>query len=353
MNIHEKYIARCLQLAQSGLPAAMPNPSVGAVLVVDDRIIGEGFTSAYGGPHAEVNAIASVIEGKLLKKATLYVSLEPCSHFGKTPPCSDLIIAKGIKKVVVGTIDPFAKVTGRGIQKLMGAGCEVTVGVLEKECRELNKRFFCFHQKKRPYIILKWAQTADGFIAPAFAERHKRGPVWITNNYSRQIVHKWRTEEAAVLVGTTTVIEDDPQLTARQWKGKNPVRIVFDRTGKIPAESAVFNACPPSGGQIAKTIVLTETLETDTENIRYFKVDFGENLPVQICQLLHSEGIQSLIVEGGTKTVQGFIDAGLWDEACIFIGEKSFKTGVKAPKIEGSLVCEKSILEDRLQIWRN
>ncbi len=339
-------MSRCLQLAQNALPSAMPNPAVGAVLVVNDRIIGEGFTSAYGGPHAEVNAIAASMGDKLLKKATLYVSLEPCSHFGKTPPCSDLIIAKGIKKVVVGTVDPFAEVAGRGIQKLMNAGCEVTVGILEKECRALNRRFFCFHQKKRPYIILKWAETANGFVAPTFAERKKREPVWITNPYSRQLVHKWRTEEAAILVGTTTVIEDDPQLTSRSWKGKNPKRIVLDRSGKIPVESSIFNA-------LAETVVLTENPKTDAKNIRYVSVKFDENLPNQICELLYKEGLQSVIVEGGTKTLQSFIDAGLWDEACVFIGQKCFKNGLKAPEINGVLICEKTILEDRLQIWES
>ena len=337
-------MSRCLQLAQNGLPAAMPNPSVGAVLVVDEHIIGEGFTSAYGGPHAEVNAIAAVADDALLKKATLYVSLEPCSHFGKTPPCSDLIIAKGIKNVIVGSIDPFAQVAGRGIQKLMAAGCDVIVGVLEKECREINKRFFCFHQKKRPYIILKWAQTADGFIAPAFAERQKREPVWITNAYSRQMVHKWRTEEQAILVGTTTVIEDNPQLTARDWAGNNPLRIVLDRQGRIPAESKVFNAA-------AKTVVLTEQQHTAEKDREYIKVQFDKNLHQKICDLLYEKGVQSLIVEGGTRTLQGFIDADLWDEARVFLGKTCFENGVKAPSIKGSLICEQNILEDHLQIW--
>ena len=337
-------MSRCLQLAKNGLPAAMPNPSVGAVLVVHDLIIGEGYTSTYGGPHAEVNAIAAVNNDKLLKKATLYVSLEPCSHFGKTPPCSDLIIAKGIKRVVVGTIDPFAEVAGRGIRKLIEADCDVTVGVLEKECLKINQRFFCFHQKKRPYIILKWAQTADKFIAPALAERHQRKPVWITSTYSRQLVHKWRTEEAAILVGTTTALQDDPKLNARSWNGKNPVRIVLDRNAKIPAESAAFDGS-------VQTFVLTEKPKTDSTNIRYYKMDFDQNLHQQICDLLYKENIQSLIVEGGTTTLQGFIDNKLWDEARIFTGNTSFKKGVKAPKINGRLILVKSIGEDRLEIW--
>lgn len=337
-------MARCVQLAKNGLPAAMPNPSVGAVLVVDGRIIGEGFTSAYGGPHGEVNAIASVTDDALLKKATLYVSLEPCSHYGKTPPCSDLIIAKGIKKVIVGTIDPYAEVAGKGIQKLMASGCDVCVGILENECRRINRRFFGFHRKKRPYIILKWAQTADGFIAPAFAIRQKREPVWITNNHSRQLVHKWRTEESAILVGTTTVLQDNPKLTARSWNGKNPLRIVLDREGKLPEESAVFK-------DASKTIVLTEKPDNNRGNIDYHEIDFKSQLPEQICKLLYKENIQSLIVEGGARTLQGFIDADLWDEARIFTGNITFQNGVNAPKIKGNIISKEFILEDRLAIW--
>ena len=227
MNIHEKYIKRCIELAKNGLGATYPNPLVGSVIVYKNKIIGEGWHQKAGAPHAEVNAINSVKDESLLNKSTIYVSLEPCSHFGKTPPCSDLIIAKGIKKVIIGTVDPFAEVAGRGIKKLMEAGCEVQVGILEKECQDLNKRFFTFHQKKRPYIILKWAQTTDGFIAPKVQE--KREPVWITNQYSKQLVHKWRSEEQAILVGTNTAIADNPKLNTRLWNGKNPVRVVIDK----------------------------------------------------------------------------------------------------------------------------
>ena len=231
---------RCLQLAKNGLGSTYPNPMVGSVIVYEDRIIGEGWHQQAGQPHAEVNAVNSVNDQSLLDKATIYVSLEPCSHFGKTPPCSDLIIAKGIKKVVIGTVDPFAEVAGRGIKKLIDAGCEVLVGVLEQECQQLNKRFFTFHQKKRPYIILKWAESLDGFIAPEAKSRSSREPVWITNSYSKQLVHKWRAEEQSILVGTKTVEADNPSLTTRDWSGKSPTRIVLDRELKISEESCCF-----------------------------------------------------------------------------------------------------------------
>jgi len=278
VNIHEKYIKRCIELAKNGLGTTYPNPLVGSVIIRKDKIIGEGWHQKAGASHAEVNAVNSVKDESLLKKSTIYVSLEPCSHYGKTPPCSDLIIAKGIKKVVIGTVDPFAEVAGRGIKKLMEAGCEVQVGVLEKECQDLNKRFFTFHQKKRPYIILKWAQTADGFIAPTIQE--KREPVWITNQYSKQLVHKWRSEEQAILVGTNTAIADNHKLNTRIWKGENPVRVVIDKELKIPQESALFD------GTI-KTIVLTENVKkSDNNKLVFEKLDFQQDLPYQVCEVL-------------------------------------------------------------------
>ena len=241
MNIHEKYIKRCIELAQNGLGTTYPNPMVGSVIVYDGQIIGEGWHKKAGEPHAEVNAVNSVKDKSLLKKATIYVSLEPCSHFGKTPPCCDLIIANEIPNVVVGTVDPNEKVAGKGILKLIEAGANVTVGVLENECNELNKRFFTFHQKKRPYIILKWAESLDGFLAPEKAGNQDRKPVWITNQYSRQLVHKWRTEEQAILVGTQTVVDDNPKLNARDWNGNNPTRIVIDRNNRIDPDSFIFD----------------------------------------------------------------------------------------------------------------
>ncbi|MGB3776576.1 MAG: bifunctional diaminohydroxyphosphoribosylaminopyrimidine deaminase/5-amino-6-(5-phosphoribosylamino)uracil reductase RibD [Leeuwenhoekiella sp.] len=344
MKIHEKYMDRCLQLASNGFPATLPNPSVGAVIVVDDRIIGEGFTSAYGGPHAEVNAINSVSDESLLKKATIYVSLEPCSHFGKTPPCSDLIIARKIPKIVIGTIDPFAKVAGRGIEKLLKAGREVIVGVREKECQKINKRFFTFHEKKRPFIILKWAETLDGFIAPDPITRTKNEPVWITNSHSLQRVHQLRASEQAILVGTNTVIQDNPSLTTRDFQGENPLRVVVDRELKIPLGSTVLN------GQ-SKTLIITEKQQENSENLEYITVDFSENLPQKICDILFTMQIQSMIIEGGAKTLQSFIDAELWDEAWVFTGNKTFQKGIKSPVFEGILTQKQAILEDNLRIY--
>lgn len=345
MNIHEKYIKRCIELAKNGLGATYPNPLVGSVIVHKDKIVGEGWHQKAGAPHAEVNAVNSVKEELLLKKSTIYVSLEPCSHFGKTPPCSDLIIAKGIKKVVIGCVDPFAEVAGRGIKKLMEAGCEVQVGVLEKECQDLNKRFFTFHQKKRPYIILKWAQTADGFIAPKIQE--KREPVWITNQYSKQLVHKWRSEEQTILVGTNTAIADNPKLNTRLWKGENPVRVVIDKDLKIPQESALFD------GTI-KTIVLTENVKSSgNNNLVFEKVDFQQDLPLQICGILHRHNLQSAIIEGGAKTLQTFIDNNLWDEARVFTGISEFHKGVKAPEFSGKMFSKTTLERDTLKIYKN
>ena len=345
MNIHEKYIKRCIKLAKNGLGATYPNPLVGSVIVHRDSIIGEGWHQKAGAPHAEVNAVNSVKDKSLLKKSTIYVSLEPCSHYGKTPPCSDLIIAKGIKKVVIGTVDPFAEVAGRGIKKLMEAGCEVQVGVLEKECQDLNKRFFTFHQKKRPYIILKWAQTADGFIAPKIQQ--KREPVWITNQYSKQLVHKWRSEEQAILVGTKTAIADNPKLNTRLWKGENPVRVVIDKDLKIPQESALFD------GTI-KTIVLTENeKKSDNNNLAFEKLDFQQDLPNQICEVLYRHNLQSVIIEGGAKTLQTFIDNNLWDEARVFTGISEFHKGVKAPEFSGKMFSKTTLERDTLKFYKN
>jgi diaminohydroxyphosphoribosylaminopyrimidine deaminase/5-amino-6-(5-phosphoribosylamino)uracil reductase len=344
---HELYMQRCLELAQTGIRDAMPNPSVGAVLVYNGRIIGEGFTSPYGGPHGEVNCINSVKEEdrQFIKEATLYVSLEPCSHYGKTPPCCDLIMQHQIANVIVGTIDPHVKVAGDGIKKLEQAGKNVTVGILEHECRELNKRFFAFHEKQRPYVILKWAESADGFLSPAVKDEKK--PVWITNQYSRQLVHKWRSEEAAILTGTQTVLDDNPSLDVRDWNGKNPVRIVLDRSGKISNEYNVKN-------QKIKTIVLTEKNNlTNFENLQYETIAFDEKLTENILKVLHRNGLLSVIIEGGRKTLQTFIDAELWDEARIFKGDVLFNNGTPAPVINGELLATQTIANDELLILKN
>lgn len=349
MKIHEIYINRCLQLAENGLGRTYPNPMVGSVVVHKGKIIGEGWHRKAGEPHAEVNAINSVKDKSLLGDSIIFVSLEPCSHYGKTPPCSDLIIASGIKEVYIGTVDPFSKVAGRGIQKLMTAGCKVMVGILEKECQELNKRFFSFIRKERPYIILKWAESADGFISPEPSPENKRKPVWISNPYSRQLVHKWRSEEQAILVGTNTAIADNPSLTTRKWHGPDPVRIVVDRQQRIPRDSALFDGK-------ARTIVITEgdpSAFPASENLEIVKVDFGGTQPQQICEVLYAQGIQSVIIEGGSQTLQSFIKEGLWDEARIFTGRPRFGKGMRAPEFSGKLVSETSILTDNLKIYRN
>ncbi|GAA4062994.1 bifunctional diaminohydroxyphosphoribosylaminopyrimidine deaminase/5-amino-6-(5-phosphoribosylamino)uracil reductase RibD [Flavobacterium cheonanense] len=333
MKTHDTYIKRCIELAKNGLGTTYPNPLVGSVIVYNNEIIGEGWHRKSGEPHAEVNAINSVKDKSLLSKSTIYVSLEPCSHFGKTPPCCDLIIANKIPNVVIGTIDPFAKVSGTGIKKLIEAGKNVTVGILEDECNELNKRFFTFHNKKRPYIILKWAESEDGFIAPLSKE--KKEPVWITNEFSRQLVHKWRSEEQAILVGTNTVIEDNPSLTTRDWSGNHPIRIVLDQNNRISKESHIFD------NQV-KSITITK------ENI-----NFNNNIALGITDFLFNEGIQSVIIEGGRQTLQTFIDANIWDEARVFSGEIYFKSGTKAPTISGENSKKEKILNDELLTFFN
>ncbi|MGH1385235.1 bifunctional diaminohydroxyphosphoribosylaminopyrimidine deaminase/5-amino-6-(5-phosphoribosylamino)uracil reductase RibD [Kordia sp.] len=345
-NTHETYMKRCLQLAKNGLVAAMPNPSVGAVIVHNDTIIGEGYTSAYGGNHAEVNAVHSVKDKSLLKEATIYVSLEPCSHFGKTPPCSDLIIKHNIPKVVIGTIDPFAEVAGKGVEKLQNAGREVILNVLKDECIASNKRFFTFHQHKRPYIILKWAETQDGFIDKIRQENDPVQPNWITNTYSRQLVHKWRSEEASILVGTNTAITDNPKLNTRDWHGKSPVRIVLDRSLRIPESYSLFD-------QTIKTIVLTEQEAESEINLVFETIDFTKNIATQICEVLYKHRIQSVIIEGGKQTLQTFIDANLWDEARVFKGNVLFQQGIEAPTLQGKLQELTAILDNSLDIYYN
>lgn len=345
MKIHEKYLARCIQLAQNGLGTTYPNPMVGSVIVYEDRIIGEGWHKKAGEPHAEVNAVNSVKDKSLLEKATIYVSLEPCSHFGKTPPCCDLIIQHKIPNVVIGTVDPNEKVAGNGIKKLLEAGINVTVGVLENECNALNKRFFSFHQKKRPYIILKWAETSDGFIAPK--ERLETKPVWITNPYSRQVVHKWRGEEQAILVGTQTVLEDNPKLDVRDWTGNSPIRVVLDQNNRIPKDYNVLD------NQV-KTIVICQTRTAiDKENTIFEVIDFKQNIARQITEVLYKHQIQSLIVEGGQKTLATFIKENLWDEARIFTGNTIFTSGTKAPTFIKTQFEKYRIDNDELIITKN
>ncbi|MEO8238934.1 MAG: bifunctional diaminohydroxyphosphoribosylaminopyrimidine deaminase/5-amino-6-(5-phosphoribosylamino)uracil reductase RibD [Flavobacterium sp.] len=348
MNIHEKYIKRCIELAQNGFGTTYPNPMVGSIVVYENQIIGEGWHKKAGEPHAEVNAIRSVKDKSLLKKATIYVSLEPCSHFGKTPPCCDLIIANKIPNVVIGTVDPNEKVSGRGIKKIAESGANVIVGVLERECNELNKRFFTFHQKKRPYIILKWAESQDGFLAPEKEAGQDRKPVWITNSHSRQLVHKWRSEEQAILVGTQTVIDDNPKLNVRDWAGNNPVRVVLDQNNRISEDSFIFD-------DTVKTIVFTKSeIVGEKENTTFAVIDFSQNIIPQILEVLYQNQIQSIIIEGGLQTLQTFIDQNIWDEARIFTGKKTtFGRGTKAPVLSGKISTKINIESDELIQIRN
>lgn len=317
-------MSRCIQLAKLGAGNVAPNPMVGAVLVYENKIIGEGYHQKFGEAHAEVNCVNSVgKENKsLIEKSTMYVSLEPCAHHGKTPPCSDLIIREKIKKVIIGCQDIYKEVAGKGIEKLLNAGVEVVTGVLEDECKELNKRFFTFHQKRRPYIILKWAQSANGKIGSDNDER-----ILISNDYSNRLVHKWRSEEAAILVGTNTVLKDNPSLTTRLWKGKNPVRIVIDKELKIPSSSKIFD-------EEAKTIIFNLLKSSTEKNIQFIKVSH-ENFIKEILDSLYESDIQSVLVEGGTKTLQFFINAHLWDEARVITNEKMIiENGMAAPEMK-------------------
>ncbi len=341
----EFYIKRCIQLAQNGLGKTYPNPMVGAVIVYQDRIIGEGWHQKAGEAHAEVHAIQSVKDPTLLKDSVIYVSLEPCSHHGKTPPCSDLIIKHQIPKVVIGIQDPFAKVNGLGIQKLQNAGCEVVISTLQHESFDLNKRFFTFHQKKRPYIILKWAETQDGFIDKL---REDTSPKinWITHPYSKQLVHKWRTEEQAILIGKNTALYDNPQLNVRLWTGANPIRIVIDRKLEIPHDYKLYD-------RSQKTIIINQNLTKKEDNLYYIKANF-ENLPQEICAILYDQGIQSVIIEGGKRTTQSFIDSNLWDEARIFVGDTFFKEGITSPSLKNhQFISKKFIQQDTLSFFKN
>lgn len=334
---------RCLELSEKGLGNVAPNPLVGCVIVHENKIIGEGYHQYFGGPHAEVNAINSVQDKKLLEKSTLYVTLEPCSHFGKTPPCADLIIKHKIPHVVIASSDPNPLVSGNGIEKLKNAGIHFETGILKKEHEWINRRFLTFFLKQRPYIILKWAQTKDGFI-DIERKNNVANITWITNEASRTLVHKWRTQEQAILIGTRTAISDNPTLTSRSWKGKNPLRIVLDRNLVLSKQLNVFN-------HDAETLVFTSLQNfTNSEHIQYSNIDFGENFFPDILKELYNRKIQSILIEGGANTLQSFIDAGLWDEARIFTGNISFEAGIKAPEINGEILSLQSIGNSSLKI---
>lgn len=323
MTKDEKYISRCLQLAHNGLCTTAPNPMVGAVIVHKDTIIGEGYHIRCGEAHAEVNAIRSVKDESLLKESTMYVSLEPCSHYGKTPPCADLIIKKGIPRVVVGCMDPFSLVAGRGIDKLRQAGIEVTVGVLEEECRRLIKRFITFNTQKRPYITLKWAESADGFID---INRTEGKPVVLSSPLTGMVVHKKRAEHDAILIGRRTALLDNPSLTTRNWYGKNPVRLVIDKDLTLPPHLSLFNEEVP-------TYIFTQK-EPSQPDARFVVLDFGRDILPQIMAFLYEKKLQSLLVEGGSILLQSFIDSELWDEAYIEQSPLFLKDGVTAPTIQ-------------------
>ena len=328
MTTDEQYMARCLQLAKCGQAGAAPNPMVGAVIVHDGVIIGEGYHRQCGGPHAEVNAIASVKDERLLHDSTMYVSLEPCAHYGKTPPCADLIIEKRIPRVVIGCRDSYEEVDGKGIQKLKAAGVEVTIGVLEQECRELNRAFFTFHREKRPYITLKWAQSADGYIDSLRKEGGEQTPVKFSTEETALRVHRLRALSDAILVGRHTAILDNPSLTTRLWPGKSPIRLVIDRKNSLNKKLKLFD-------NTTKTVVFTEVFTNydNLDKVEQVILDFGGDVLTQIIQHLYENKVQRLLVEGGAKTLQGFIDAGLWDEAYIEWAPLMLKDGVKAPKI--------------------
>ena len=336
-TVHEKYMQRCIDLARLGSGNTAPNPMVGSIIVYNDKIIGEGYHKKCGEPHAEVNAINSVKDKSFLKHSTLYVNLEPCAHYGKTPPCANLIAGLSIPNVIISSIDTAAHVSGKGIQILKEAECNVITGVLEKGSRELNKRFFTFHEKQRPYIILKWAQTKDGFIDVKRDEDNTVEPTWITNDYAKTLVHKWRSEEQSILIGTNTALVDNPSLTTRNWKGKNPVRIIFDRKLKLPQSLNIFNT-EAETLIIADKTAKTQKIKTLNSNIGIKFVNYDNDFYTQFFQILIKKDIQSVIIEGGAKVLNSFIENDLWDESRIFYGEKEFKNGIKAPSIKADIL---------------
>lgn len=321
---HIVYMKRCLSLASKALGNTGANPMVGAVVVYDGKIIGEAYHRKYGEAHAEVHAIESVKNKNLLKKSILYVNLEPCSHHGKTPPCSDLIIHSGIPHVIVGVKDPNPLVTGKGIEKMLGAGCKVETGDMEEECRFLNRRFFTFHEKKRPYIILKWAQSIDGFIDIIRDKETKIGPYWISGPYERILVHKWRSEETAILVGTNTAEKDNPALNVRSWSGNSPRRLIIDKRLRLEPDLKIFN-------KDAHTVIFNYVKSLKSRLLDYVQINEEELIWPRIMNYLYDEELVSLFIEGGSVTINSLLEIGLWDEARIFIGNREFHQGVRAP----------------------
>ena len=333
MNIHEKYISRCIELGKLGIGNTYPNPSVGSCIVHNNKIIGEGYTSRPGKNHAEINAINSVKIKSQLKESTLYVTLEPCSHQGKTPPCTNEIIKNKIPRVIIGTLDPHTEVSGKGIKQLEEARIEVVLGVLENKCKNHHKRFLTFINKKRPYIILKWAETNDGFIAPKTKNELK--PVWISNRHSRQLVHKWRSEEQCLIVGRKTISEDNPKLTTRDWDGRDPIVVIISKDNNLNNNSNVFNSK-------AEKIIISNEI-----------IDFKKPIGNQITNLLYNRNIISAIVEGGAQTLQTFINENLWDEIRKFKSPLNFKNGTKAPIVNINPRNKTLIVQDKLLVIYN
>lgn len=337
----EDYMRRAIALASLGLGSTSPNPLVGCVLVKDGKIIGEGYHQQYGQAHAEVNAVRSVKDPSQIPGSTAYVTLEPCTFHGNTPPCTDLLIKHQVSKVIIGALDPHQRVNGTGVERLQNQGIEVETGLLKKEYRDLNRRFFTYYEEKRPFIILKWAQTNDGFIA-----RENYDSKWISNTQSRQLVHKWRSEEDAILVGKNTAQYDNPSLTVRKYNGRNPTRILVDLNLDLKEEGNLWNNEAP-------TLIFNTQLTKKEGMHEWIKID-ATNYEAQLLEQLHQRKITSLIIEGGSKTLQGFINKNLWDEARIFQSTQLFGAGISAPEIDGNLIEEKNVENDTLKIlYRN
>ncbi len=344
LKIHDSYMRLCINLAAKGFGHVSPNPMVGCVIVYNGKIIGEGYHKKYGQAHAEINAIRSVKNKTLLKESTLYVTLEPCAHYGKTPPCADAIVKLGIKRVVIGSVDPNPQVKGKGIAKLVKGGCDVVTGVLEKECIDLNRRFFTFHREKRPYIILKWAMTKDGFMDSIRSPDEK--PLKITGVAADKLSHTWRSEEQAIMIGTNTALMDNPSLTTRLVKGNSPVRVLIDRSLRVPLNSKVFN-------NFASVIVLNEKKSSKKGNVEFVKVKFKGDELRPLLNELYKRNLQSVIVEGGAKLLNSFIKEDLWDEARMFVSNKEIGRGVKAPLINSSLLSKIKVGKDTLILIAN
>lgn len=347
--MHPIYMQRCIDLALLGAGYVSPNPLVGAVVVFQGKVIGEGYHRKFGEAHAEVNAINSVVDKSKLASSTLYVNLEPCNHHGKTPPCTELIISSGIKHVVVGMLDPNPLVAGKGIEKLKGHGINVTIDILKNECEELNKRFNSFMVNKRPYVILKWAQSSDGFLAPIRAEmsaeefEEKRH---LTGFIVQKMVHKWRCEEDAILVGTNTILTDNPALNTRAWDGRNPLRIALDFNNRIPESAKILDHSQP-------TLILTKDVNRKDKELEYVSCKSGELMPTNLMQLLYERGVSSLIIEGGAITLKPFLEQGLWDEIQQIVSPKILSNGVNAPITQGKLLETFNIDGCDVNIYRN